>query len=227
MWEFYLVGALFLLAHLGVSSSPARAHLVAIIGENWSLLFYSAIAIVLLSYFVWIYSEVPRYQYLWLPDPDFYWLAKLTMPLSCILLAGAFMVRNPSNVGESLSKEDDVSQFVQGVVCITRHPLQWAIILWGLSHVAANGDYVSIFFFSIFVLLSGAGTILLDYKKSKQFGDSWERYQQATSNLPFLALVQGRAKMRPKKLVLPAFVGSGLYLAMYYFHESITGSIII
>ena len=227
MWDFYLVGALFLIAHLGVSSTPARAHLIATIGENRYLLLYSVMAIGLLSYFVWIYSEVPRYQYLWLPNPDLYWLAKLMMPLSCVLLAGAFMVRNPSNVGESLSSEDDISEFVQGVVGITRHPLQWAIILWGISHLVANGDYASIFFFSIFILLSGFGTVLLDYKKSKQFGESWENYQLATSNVPFLALAQGRAKVQAKKLALPVLVGLLLYLMMYYFHELITGAIII
>ena len=168
-----LVGFLFVLTHLGVSSTTVRDHIVRLVGEKVYLLTYSMVALVFLFYFIWIYLETPRYHYLWMPNLDLYWLAKLSMPLACILLVGGFMVRNPSNVGQDLSDDDDVSRLVTGVVCITRHPVQWAIVLWGIGHVTANGDIASIIFFSIFVLLSGTGSILLDLKKSKQFGRSW------------------------------------------------------
>ena len=195
-----LVGSVFLLTHLGVSSTKVRDHIVDMIGEKVYLLIYSLVALVFLVFFIWIYLETPRYDYLWMPNPDLYWLAKLSMPLACVLLVGAFMVRNPSNVGEVLSDGDDVSKLVNGVVCITRHPIQWAIILWGIGHVTANGDIASIIFFSIFVLLSGAGSILLDFKKSKQLGESWRQYELLTSNVPFIALVKGRTSLRLEEL---------------------------
>ena len=95
-----LVGSVFLLTHLGVSSTKVRDHIVDMIGEKVYLLIYSLVALVFLVYFIWIYLETPRYDYLWMPNPDLYWLAKLSMPLACVFLVGAFMVRNPSNVGE-------------------------------------------------------------------------------------------------------------------------------
>ena len=222
-----LVGSGFLLTHLGVSSTKVRDHIVDMIGEQVYLLIYSLVALVFLVYFIWIYLETPRYDYLWMPNPDLYWLAKLSMPLACVLLVGAFMVRNPSNVGEALSDGDDVSKLVTGVVCITRHPIQWAIILWGIGHVTANGDIASIIFFSIFVLLSGAGSILLDFKKSKQLGESWRQYELLTSNVPFIALVKGRTSLRLEELYMPVALGLLLYGLMYYFHEMLTGSIIV
>ena len=222
-----LVGSVFLLTHLGVSSTKVRDHIVDMIGEKVYLLIYSLVALVFLVYFIWIYLETPRYDYLWMPNPDLYWLAKLNMPLACVLLVGAFMVRNPSNVGEVLSDGDDVSKLVTGVVCITRHPIQWAIILWGIGHVTANGDIASIIFFSIFVLLSGAGSILLDFKKSKQLGESWRQYELLTSNVPFIALVKGRTSLRLEELYMPVALGLLLYGLMYYFHEMLTGSIIV
>ena len=222
-----LVGSVFLLTHLGVSSTKVRDHIVDMIGEQVYLLIYSLVALVFLVYFIWIYLETPRYDYFWMPNPDLYWLAKLSMPLACVLLVGAFMVRNPSNVGEVLSDGDDVSKLVTGVVCITRHPIQWAIILWGIGHVTANGDIASIIFFSIFVLLSGAGSILLDFKKSKQLGESWRQYELLTSNVPFIALVKGRTSLRLEELYMPAALGLLLYGLMYYFHEMLTGSIIV
>ena len=82
------------------------------------------------------------------------------------------MVRNPSNVGQDLSDDDDVSRLVTGVVCITRHPVQWAIVLWGIGHVTANGDIASIIFFSIFVLLSGTGSILWTLKNQSSSGEA-------------------------------------------------------
>ena len=221
-----LVGSVFLLTHLGVSSTKVRDHIVDMIGEKVYLLIYSLVALVFLVYFIWIYLETPRYDYLWMPNPDLYWLAKLSMPLACVLLVGAFMVRNPSNVGEVLSDGDDVSKLVTGVVCITRHPIQWAIILWGIGHVTANGDIASIIFFSIFVLLSGAGSILLDFKKAKQLGESWRQYELLTSNVPFIALVKGRTSLRLEELYMPVALGLLLYGLMYYFHEMLTGSII-
>ena len=222
-----LVGSVFLLTHLGVSSTKVRDHIVDMIGEKVYLLIYSLVALVFLAYFIWIYLETPRYDYLWMPNPDLYWLAKLSMPLACVLLVGAFMVRNPSNVREVLSDGDDVSKLVTGVVCITRHPIQWAIILWGIGHVTANGDIASIIFFSIFVLLSGVGSILLDFKKSKQLGKSWRQYELLTSNVPFIALVKGRTSLRLEELYIPVALGLLLYGLMYYFHEMLTGSIIV
>ena len=137
------------------------------------------------------------------------------------------MVRNPSNVGQDLLDDDDVSRLVTGVVCITRHPFQWAIVLWGIGHVTANGDIASIIFFSIFVLLSGTGSILLDLKISKQFARGWRQYELLTSNVPFIALLEGRAVLRLKDLYMPVAFGLLLYSIMYCFHEMFTGSIIV
>jgi uncharacterized membrane protein len=227
MGELFLWGGLFLLTHLGISSTRWRFSLAGFVGEGWYLIGYSVMAILLLSVFVWTYSSVPKYQYMWLPNPDLYWVAKLTMPLSCILLVGGFMVRNPSNVGQSIDQAEDARPLVKGVVCITRHPVQWSIILWGVGHVVANGDLASIFFFSVFVLVSGIGTVLLDHKKTKQFGSAWERYQASTSSVPFWALLQDRVRVKPKELFLPVLAGSALYFLLYYFHEWFAGAMIV
>ena len=159
-----LVGFLFLLTDLVVSSTKVRDLIVRFVGEKVYLLTYSMVALVFLFYFIWIYLETPRYDYLWMPNPDLYWLAKLSMPLACILLVGGFMVRNPSNVGQDLLDDDDVSRLVNVFVCIKRHTVKCAIVLWGIGHVTANGDIASIIFFSIFVLLCGTGSIILELK---------------------------------------------------------------
>lgn len=41
-----------------------------------------------------------------------------------------------------------------------------------------------------------AGAGLIDAKRRERLGDKWERFAAATSNLPFLAIVQGRNQLR-------------------------------
>ena len=96
---------------------------------------------------------MPRFDYLWMPNPDLYWVAKITMPVAFVLLVGGFMVKNPTNVGMSIDSSEQAVEMAKGVTRITRHPLQWAIILWAIGHIVANGDYVSVIFFGSFLAL--------------------------------------------------------------------------
>jgi uncharacterized membrane protein len=227
MSDIWLASLLWVGAHLGVSSTPLRKIIVGAIGEKLYLLFYSVMSAATLGYLIWVYTDVTRFDYLWLPDPDLYWIAKLAMPVAFILLVGGFMVKNPTAVGMTIDEPDQAAELAQGVTRITRHPFQWAIVLWALSHVAANGDVVSVVFFSGFFVLSLLGSMLLDHKKAITLGAGWDGYAQATSNFPFVAIFAGRNRLVLKELMLPTAVGMIVYAVAYYFHEGFTGTVII
>ena len=227
MSEIWLASLLWVGAHLGVSSTPLRKAIVGAIGEQMYLLFYSLMAAATLGYLIWVYIDVPRFDYLWLPNPDLYWLAKLAMPVAFILLLGGFMVKNPTAVGMTIDEPDQAAELAQGVTRITRHPFQWAVVLWALSHVAANGDVVSVVFFLSFFILSLLGSLLLDRKKAVTLGAGWDGYAQATSNFPFAAIIAGRNRLVLKELALPVVVGLTVYALAYYFHETFTGTVVI
>ncbi len=227
MTEMWLAGLLWVISHLGISSTPARRLLVNSIGQGPYLLLYSLIAAGALAYLIWTYSQVPRFDYLWLPNPDLYWVSKITMPVAFILLLGGFMVRNPTNVGMAIDDPGSAAELARGVTRITRHPLQWAVVIWGVGHIFANGDWVSLIFFGSFVLLSGLGGVLIDHKKAQTLGPGWEPYAKATSNVPFAAIVSGRNRLVWSELWLPIVVGSAVYALVYYFHEAITGAVIV
>jgi uncharacterized membrane protein len=53
-----------------------------------------------------------------------------------------------------------------------------------------------ILFGSLFVLALG-GTASIDAKRRRVFGDSWSRFAQATSNIPFAAIATGRNALGP------------------------------
>lgn len=231
MAELWFAAVIWLVTHLGISSTPLRGALVRALGQTVYLIAYSLIAAASLAYLVWIYTVTARFDYLWLPDPDLYWVAKVTMPLAFILLVGGFMVRNPTNVGMTMANTpqglERAAKMARGVTRITRHPLQWAVIIWGAGHVVANGDWVSVVFFSTFVVLGLLGGILLDRKKASTMGEAWSAYAAVTSNLPFAAIATGRNRLVLRELLLPIVAGTIVYAVVFYFHEFLTGAIII
>jgi len=227
MPDILLASLLWVGTHLGFSSTRLRKILVDAIGEKFYIIAYSLMATATLGYLIWVYIEVPQYEYLWLPNPDLYWFAKLSMPIAFILMVGGFMVKNPTSVGMRIDDPAAAADMARGVTRITRHPLQWAIILWASGHVIANGDWVSVIFFSGFFILSLAGSALMDHKKAATLGEGWVTYAQATSNIPFAAIFAGRNRLVLKELIMPVIVGLLVYALVYFFHETMTGAQIV
>jgi uncharacterized membrane protein len=224
MWLIGFAGLLFLGTHFGLSSTSLRRTLVARLGERGFLAIFSLFALVTLSYLIWLYGELPRYDYFWLPSPELYLVPKIVMPIALILAVGGFMVPNPTNVGaEKLLTQPAEGDIARGVTRITRHPFQWGVVLWASSHLIANGDSISVMFFATFLLLSGFGTVLMDRKKSATLGDDWISYRDQTSNLPFAAIFSGRNRLVVSELWLPVAVGLAVYVLLFWGHAWVAG----
>jgi uncharacterized membrane protein len=225
MWQILFAGVLFVGAHLGVSSTPLRAKLVGAVGERGYLGIYSLLALATIGYLIWLYGEVPRYDYLWLPTPEMYWVPKVLMPIAFIFMLGGFMVKNPTAVGMEgvLSDPEQREKSISGLLRITRHPFQWSVVLWAGSHIAANGDTASVAFFASFAALSLLGTVLLDKKKAAAIGADWEPFAAATSNVPFAAIFTGRNQLVAKELLVPVVVGLVAYGVIFWAHEWVSG----
>ena len=219
-----IAGTVFLLTHLGISSTSLRGSLVSALGEAGYLLAYSIVAALSLAAMIWVYGLVPRYEYFWLPDPWFNEATRYVMPLATILLAGSFLVKNPGSVGMERALDDPrLEEPARGLLRITRHPMQWSIVLWSAAHVAANGDKVSVVFFGTFLVLGLAGGALIDRKRSTRLGPAWGRYAAVTSNIPFVAILRGRNRLVVRELLLPAAVGIVVYFGLLALHPWIAG----
>ena len=225
MNEMWLAALIWVGTHLGISSTSLRGLLVARIGNGAYLGLYSVIATAALVYLIYLYGVVPREVYLWLPNPDLFWVPKIVMPIAMTLIIGGFLVRNPTMVGAALDAET-APDLATGVTRITRHPFQWGVVLWAVSHIVVNGDVVSIIFFMSFGVLSCAGTFLMDLKKAREFGEAWREYANVTSNIPFAAIFSGKNKLRLGELILPIVLGTVGYALLWYFHESFTGTVV-
>ena len=245
MQEVFNATLIWVISHLALATDPVRRALVSVLGARLFTAGYSIVALLTLANLIWVYTDVPRFDYLWTPNPDLYWFAKLSMPLACVFLFGGFMVKNPTMVGasftqnldasdpaknrEGMAKNTDIAKstdMAKGVTRITRHPFQWAVIIWSTGHIAANGDWVSIIFFSSFLLVSSIGSWLMDLKQAAKQGADWQRYALVTSNMPFLAILQRRNRLVWSELGWPVAVGIVGYGLLYYFHEALTGAIV-
>jgi tripartite-type tricarboxylate transporter receptor subunit TctC len=206
--------AVFLLTHF-VTSTPLRPKLVGAMGEWPYRGAYSLVAFITLAWMIWAYAGAPR-EPLW---SGFREIPRIVMPIVFVLLACGYS-RNPTLVGaDKLLKSDDPAR---GIIRITRHPIMWGIMLWAAAHILARGDLSALVFFGGFLLLAALGTVLMDRRKSSN--PDFRRFSDVTSNVPFVAIAQGRNRIVWREIgwLRPA-IGIALFVAVFFLHPWISG----
>jgi uncharacterized membrane protein len=134
----------------------------------------------------------------------------------------AFTSPNPTAVGgEALLAEKEAAK---GIQRITRHRFLWGIAFWSSTHLILNGDFASLVFFGSLLLVAIGGTFSIDEKRRKALGEAWDRFAGITSNLPFLAVIQGRNSFQISEIGWwPAVLAVMLYGLILHFHRTLFG----
>lgn len=219
--ELLAIAALaFLATHLGVSATPLRGVLVESLGEGPYRGLYSLVAVLTLGLMIYAYGSAPHHNYLWVPTQGMHLAASALMLVACVLLAMGLLSKNPTSVGMSSA----VRQEIAGIFRITRHPVQWAFLLWAIAHILANGDVATLILAGTVGLVSGLGMLAIDARRRREDDPAWQAFYQTTSATPFAALVSGRARLSAGELNWVAF-GAGLliFAAFYWLHGYIAG----
>ena len=220
MTPLVIAALAFIGSHVALSSTGLRGTLRDKLGERGYLGLYSALALVTLAWLVMAYVHAPNLV-LWNLGTAGRRVPLVVVPFAAILLVGGLMAPHPTAVGmERAANADDPAP---GILRVTRHPVMWAIGLWALAHLAANGNAASLVFFGVLALLALGGTVLIDRKKRLALGSNWQRLAQITSNVPLAALLAGRTRW-PAGLALPVAGGLLLYLVLLWAHPLITGA---
>jgi len=107
-------------------------------------------------------------------------VAGLTTPNPVIVRSGALF---------------DHPDIVRGVLRVSRNPFFWGAGLFSIAHMIILGDVAGLLTFGSIGLLGIAGASMLDTKKARQYGRAWDAFAAATSNIPFLAIIQGRQQL--------------------------------
>ncbi len=183
----------FVAAHFILSSMPVRDRLVSALGETGFRAVYSLQALVLLVWVVLAFNDAPFVE-VWAPPIGLRHLALTIMPIACILLVAGLASRNPTAVGADTAAL--IGAGPTGIFRITRHPVMWAVALWGIAHLLANGDAAGITLFAGMTVLALAGAAQSGARRRAIVGDAWAAYQGRTSFVPFVALLAGRTPWR-------------------------------
>ncbi|MFM0264666.1 NnrU family protein [Paraburkholderia sediminicola] len=207
------VGSHFVLSH------PLRRRLVSALGETGFLGVYSVVAFVTLGWLIAAYLKAPLTAPLW-PVGDGLWaVATVVMLIASILLIGS-LIRNPAL--PTGGRPASFPAAALGVYAVTRHPMLWSFVLWGLCHIAvfpvAKNNIVA----TAIVVLALVGAALQDRKKEQLQPDLWPEWESKTSYLPFAAIAAGRARLGGFGLhaLLGGFV---VWLVATWAHMPLTG----
>lgn len=186
--QLLIATAAFVGTHLAMSH-PLRAPIVARTGEALFLLLYSLVSVAALLWVVLAARAVPAGTPWWIA-PQWGWtLGSVVMLVASVMLAGSF-VGNPA-VPDPTHRVA-VPERAAGVFAITRHPLLWSIILWGIVHIAVLGSFRTVTIGSGMILLSLIGAIGQDGKKARLMGTPWQEWQRKTAFVPFAGQLAGR-----------------------------------
>ncbi|MEH6403027.1 MAG: NnrU family protein [Sneathiella sp.] len=218
--ELFIATILFVGIHT-IPSSFMKGAIVGKIGEKAYTGVFSLLSLGFLIWMIMAFIAAPYGDVIWEVGNWGRYLAIVAMLIASILFLGPFTGASATGVGgeKSVAKEGARS----GINALTRHPLMWAFVLWAGVHLINNGDLKSIIFFAGFGSLALAGTYLIDAKRKRDVGDGWEKYVAHTSNIPFLALLQGRAKLSIKSIWWKALIGFVLFMAFFHLHTKVIG----
>ena len=217
-----LVAAVFLIGtHFGIASTPLRQELVARVGQRVYLVLYSALALVAIGWLIAAWRAAPLVP-IWNAGAGLRHLLLVIMPVAFLLLVGALSSPNPTAVGQR--PDPDAAAPAHGILRITRHPFLWGVALWAVGHLFANGDQASTIFFGAFAVLALAGTGLIDARRTRENAPGWGVFLQATSNVPFQAILQRRQKLVWSEIGLARVtVALALYVLLLWLHPRLFG----
>ena len=191
MASLVAAAALFLAIHVLVSGTALRGVIVARVGETPYKGLFSLASLGALVWMAMAYNRADGVE-LWDAGAGARHLALGVMPFACILAVGAFSTRNPTLTGMEGALRS--GHAATGILKVTRHPFLWAVVLWALVHLLANGNLAALVLFGTLLILALVGPPLVDAKRARSHGEAWQSYLAQTSNLPFAALISGRAR---------------------------------
>lgn len=207
--ELTLAMAVFAAAHLIPSHRSLRQSLIGMLGEWGFRIVYSVLSLGLLWWLVIAYQGAPHVEILATDTPLRFVPIILMLPV-CLLVAGGVPIAG--------------SPSAPGILKITRHPLLWAVVIWAVAHMAANPDAAAWIMFGSLAVLSIAGSIHIDRRMQSDGDADWLASQDATSNIPFAALIAGRGQLTMAGIGWPRIAGGVvLYGVLLAAHPYVIG----
>lgn len=208
--------AAFVGLHILLSSMPVRRRLVARLGAGGFQAIYSLIAIASLTGMILGFRSAP-YVALWSAPGYLRWIPNVLMPVASIVFVCSVSTKSPTLTGKP--GEPPTSEAI-GIIRVTRHPMLWAFLLWGLAHIPPNGEVRALVLFGSLAALSIVGMIHIDTRRGRLFPDAWAKIAATTSVVPFAAIAGGRNRLVFREIgVVRVLAGLVLWAALLHLHK--------
>jgi uncharacterized membrane protein len=209
----------FLLIHFGVSGTPLRDVLTARIGEGPFRGVFALASLCGIAWMIYAYRHAPTSE-LWGVLLGFRPAAYVLVFLAFLFAIIGLLTPSPTRVGME-SKLAHGPEAIRGMVRITRHPFLWGVAIWAAVHLVVNGDVASIVLFGSLLILALGGMASIDAKRRRKFAEQWTPFAQATSAIPFAAILGGRNRLGTALLEIGAariVAAVVLYALAFYLH---------
>jgi uncharacterized membrane protein len=169
-WLLLAVSLLaFLVSHLIPVRPRVRRRLTNALGLTGFAVLYSFLSA---AVFVWMILAAANAPYveLWSLENWQGWFALILMAFSILIASLSLGRANPLSIGR-FGNPLDVSN--PGILGWIRHPLLWAILLWSLAHLVANGDVAHVILFGFFSAVTLLGMVAIDRRRKREMGERW------------------------------------------------------
>jgi len=219
--ELPLATICFLAPHAVPSIPGLRDWLIGKFGRAGYLSAYVTLSMLT---FVWLILAGLRAPYvgLWALSPWQVYATLILVALACVLLIAGLATPNPL----SLSVRTAGTDIPGGAILVAaRHPLLWALGLWGLGHVLVNGDVASVMLFGILAIFALGYMPLMDKRIQKARGmDEWQRLSAGSSNMLFAAYFRKHSRpLVDRTLILSVIGGFALFFVLLSLHGLVIG----
>ncbi|MHA1524130.1 MAG: NnrU family protein [Alphaproteobacteria bacterium] len=219
-----VLACLAFMAFHALPSMRLRATLVKAIGEKVYSGLFSLVSLGLLWAMTTTYSSVPPETAAWVLGTGARWVMALAVGFAFFLLIAGVGAPNPTGIGGGGAGSIGKQHPALGVLRITRQPVMMAIAVWALVHMVARPELGALVFFGSLAVTAIGGAWLQEKRKRAQMGDDWTRFEQATSLLPFGAIVTGRNHLAMAEIGwLRIAIGLAAWGMFLYFHGTIIG----
>jgi uncharacterized membrane protein len=216
MTEFFLSILVFLAAHVLPAATGLRGFLIGRVGRRPYVAAYSLVSLAAIAWVIAAALAAP-YRELWAPSRAAALVPIVALLPACVLFAAALLQPVPLSVSFRGGLPDPRRAGLAGLL---RHPLLWAFFLWSASHLAANGDLVSVILFGSLAVFSLAGMRRLERRARARL--------PAADYAAAVALTGGGLGARLKRVtarqgLIDLCLGVGLYAALLSLHGPVIG----
>jgi uncharacterized membrane protein len=196
MMSLAAAAAFFLAIHLLVSGTRVRDALTGRIGQGPYMGLFSLASVAGLIWLGWGFATArtaPGNEVYWGLTPATRYAQIALQLLAMLLIVPGVTTPNPTSVRQEATL--DRPDVVRGMLRVTRHPFLWGVAIWALGHLLVKGDAASLLLFGSLLALALFGTASIDAKRKRVLGRKWNTFAGQTSNIPFVAVAQGRQRL--------------------------------